>query len=201
MLDARAIETFDPTLIDAVMAESGRRRQHHVRRRDCSRARACAACRPTTRSSAATPPSMGRLPSRIEVERGATRRAPRLGHRRQAVQGPQPDRPGHPGQRHRTSRVLGVSEKKGSVFGNSQDEFVLIPLGAFQRLFGSRRSLEITVKPVQPGRSGPGDGRRARGAAREAPPAPARRRQLRHVHVGHADGLLEERSRRASSRS
>ena len=47
-------------------------------------------------------------------------------------------------------RVLGVSEKKGSVFGNSQDEFVLMPLGAFQRLFGSRRSLEITVKPAQP---------------------------------------------------
>ena len=46
--------------------------------------------------------------------------------------------------------VLGVSEKKGSVFGNSQDEFVLMPLGAFQRLFGSRRSLEITVKPAQP---------------------------------------------------
>ena len=27
----------------------------------------------------------------------------------------------------------------------------MIPLGAFQRLFGSRRSLEITVKPAQPG--------------------------------------------------
>ena len=50
-------------------------------------------------------------------------------------------------------RVVGVSEKKGSVFGNSQDEFVLIPLGAFQHLFGSRRSLEITVKPVDTGAS------------------------------------------------
>ncbi len=26
-------------------------------------------------------------------------------------------------------RVVGVSEKKGSVFGNSQDEFAIVPLG------------------------------------------------------------------------
>jgi len=31
-------------------------------------------------------------------------------------------------------RVVGVSEKKGSVFGNSQDNFAVIPLGAFQKL-------------------------------------------------------------------
>ena len=37
-------------------------------------------------------------------------------------------------------RVVGVNEKKGSLFGNSQDEFVLMPLGAFQKLFGSRRA-------------------------------------------------------------
>jgi putative ABC transport system permease protein len=52
--------------------------------------------------------------------------------------------------RHMHFRVVGVNEKKGSVFGNSQDEFVIIPLGAFQKLFGSRRSLEVTVKPVDP---------------------------------------------------
>jgi putative ABC transport system permease protein len=46
--------------------------------------------------------------------------------------------------------VVGVNEKKGSLFGNSQDDFVLIPLGAFQKMFGSRRSFEITVKPVDP---------------------------------------------------
>ena len=47
-------------------------------------------------------------------------------------------------------RVVGVNEKKGSVFGNSQDEFAIVPLGAFWKLFGSRRSLEVTVKPVDP---------------------------------------------------
>jgi putative ABC transport system permease protein len=37
------------------------------------------------------------------------------------------------------------------MFGNSQDEFAMIPLGAFYRLFGSRRTLELTVKSVDPG--------------------------------------------------
>ena len=47
-------------------------------------------------------------------------------------------------------RVVGVSEKKGSVFGNSQDEFVIIPLGLFQKMFGSRQSLQLLVKPATP---------------------------------------------------
>ncbi len=44
-------------------------------------------------------------------------------------------------------RVVGVSEKKGTALGQSQDSFALIPLGQFNMLFGSRRSLELTVKP------------------------------------------------------
>lgn len=47
-------------------------------------------------------------------------------------------------------RVIGVNEKKGSVFGQSQDEFAVIPLGAFQKIFGSRRSIQLNVKPVDP---------------------------------------------------
>jgi putative ABC transport system permease protein len=43
--------------------------------------------------------------------------------------------------------VVGISEKKGSILGRSQDEFALIPLGQFQMLFGSRRPLNVTVKP------------------------------------------------------
>ena len=45
-------------------------------------------------------------------------------------------------------RVVGVSEKKGSFFGDSQDNFAVIPLGAYQRLFGARQSLQLMVKPV-----------------------------------------------------
>jgi putative ABC transport system permease protein len=47
-------------------------------------------------------------------------------------------------------RVVGVVEKQGTFFGNSRDNFVVIPLGSFQKLFGARQSLELTVKPAAP---------------------------------------------------
>jgi putative ABC transport system permease protein len=48
-------------------------------------------------------------------------------------------------------RVVGVAKKKGSAFGNSQDNFAIIPLGSFQKLFGARmRSLQLLVKPKTP---------------------------------------------------
>ncbi len=48
-------------------------------------------------------------------------------------------------------RVVGVSEKKGSAFGQSQDEFAIIPLGQFQKMFGSRMwGLQLLVKPKTP---------------------------------------------------
>jgi putative ABC transport system permease protein len=48
-------------------------------------------------------------------------------------------------------RVVGVSAKKGAFFGNSLDEFVVIPLGQYQKLFGSRQSLALMVKPRDAG--------------------------------------------------
>src|SRR2546430_1936576 len=45
-------------------------------------------------------------------------------------------------------RVVGVSEKRGSFLGQTQDEFAVIPLAQFQMMFGSRRSLELMVKPL-----------------------------------------------------
>ena len=45
---------------------------------------------------------------------------------------------------------MGVSEKKGSVFGQSQDEFVVIPLGEFRKMFGARPGLQLLVKPKSP---------------------------------------------------
>lgn len=47
-------------------------------------------------------------------------------------------------------RVVGVSEKKGSIFGQSQDEFAVIPIGLFRKMFGSRMSLQVLVKPRSP---------------------------------------------------
>ena len=47
-------------------------------------------------------------------------------------------------------RVVGVSEKKGSIFVQSQDEFAIVPIGVFRKMFGSRMSLQILVKPRSP---------------------------------------------------
>ncbi len=44
-------------------------------------------------------------------------------------------------------RVVGVSPQRGSFLGQSQDDFVVIPLGQFQQIFGARRQLSMTVKP------------------------------------------------------
>jgi putative ABC transport system permease protein len=47
-------------------------------------------------------------------------------------------------------RVVGVSARKGGVFGASMDSFVVIPLGAHVKLFGARQSLSLMVKPSSP---------------------------------------------------
>src|SRR5829696_5488171 len=46
--------------------------------------------------------------------------------------------------------VVGVSKKKGAAFGQSLDEYVVIPLGQYQKLFGARQSLALMVKPRDP---------------------------------------------------
>ncbi len=47
-------------------------------------------------------------------------------------------------------QVAGVAAKKGTILGQSQDQFAVVPLPALQRVFGSRLSLRFTVRPVQP---------------------------------------------------
>jgi putative ABC transport system permease protein len=46
--------------------------------------------------------------------------------------------------------VVGVGAKKGTIFGQSQDEYAVIPLEAFQHMFGVRQSLQLTVRPTDP---------------------------------------------------
>ncbi len=50
----------------------------------------------------------------------------------------------------RQFRVVGVAPKKGVILGQSQDEFVVVPLDALQRVFGSRLGLQLTVRPTDP---------------------------------------------------
>ena len=42
--------------------------------------------------------------------------------------------------------VVGVAEKRGSFLGNNQDNFVIIPVTSFLKVFGTRRNLDIMVK-------------------------------------------------------
>jgi putative ABC transport system permease protein len=43
-------------------------------------------------------------------------------------------------------QIIGVGKKQGSVLGQSRDNWVLIPLQTFMRVYGSRQSLRIWVK-------------------------------------------------------
>src|SRR5690606_16268335 len=45
-------------------------------------------------------------------------------------------------------RLVGANETEGTMFGHSLDDCAVIPLGSFLKLFASRRSPELTVKPV-----------------------------------------------------
>jgi putative ABC transport system permease protein len=47
-------------------------------------------------------------------------------------------------------RVVGVSQRKGGMFGASMDGFAVIPLGSHMKLFGARQSLSLMVKPTSP---------------------------------------------------
>jgi len=44
--------------------------------------------------------------------------------------------------------IIGVFEKKGSVFGNSMDNLVVIPFFTFEKIYGSFRSISISVQAV-----------------------------------------------------
>ena len=147
-LDADAISGFSPA-ISAVMAETGARANvaFHDTLLDNTRVRGVSSEYEEFSGYAA---ERGRLLSRTEVERGRPvallgwDTADKLFKGRNAVDATIQINSMH-------FKVVGVSEKKGSMFGNSQDEFVLIPLRSFHRLFGSRRSLELTVKSTDPG--------------------------------------------------
>jgi putative ABC transport system permease protein len=43
--------------------------------------------------------------------------------------------------------IIGVQEKEGSSFGSSQDRYVWIPLQAFEKTWGSRRSVVLFAQP------------------------------------------------------
>jgi len=46
-------------------------------------------------------------------------------------------------------RVLGVLESQGAMFGQSQDNYAVIPLSTWQSYFGNRRSVNITIQAYE----------------------------------------------------
>jgi putative ABC transport system permease protein len=146
-LDMKAVEEFSP-VIRAVMAEAGSRANVVYKEEllENTRVRGVSA---TYDEFSGYATELGRLPSRMEIQRGRPvvllgwETADKLFKGRNPI-----DQVVQINGVH--FRVIGVSEKKGSVFGNSQDEFAVIPLTSFQHLFGARRSLELTVKPASP---------------------------------------------------
>jgi putative ABC transport system permease protein len=47
---------------------------------------------------------------------------------------------------NRPYRVVGVAERKGSVFGESQDNFAWVPITYFRKVYGTRRSVTIQAE-------------------------------------------------------
>jgi putative ABC transport system permease protein len=145
--DVKAVESFSDT-ITAVMAESGA--NANISYKDVllesTRIRGVSSGYEEFNSYSA---AIGRLPSRAEIDRGQPIVLLGWDTADKLFKGSDPlDKMIQIRGTH--FRVVGVSEKKGSVFGNSQDEFAMVPLSAYQHLFGSRRSLEVTVKPTSP---------------------------------------------------
>ena len=145
--DADAIRRFGRS-VGAVMAQSGR--SGEVRYRD--RVLENVSIRGVTRDYVEFPTftaERGRLVNRTEVARNrgvallGAETAERLFDqldpidRRVKIQGV-------------NFRVVGVSEPTLAMFGQSQDEFVVIPMGQFRKLFGARPSLTLRVRSETP---------------------------------------------------
>jgi len=49
--------------------------------------------------------------------------------------------------------IIGLAEKKGEIFGESLDNYINIPISTFNKLFGTRRSININVHTSSPEQS------------------------------------------------
>ena len=148
MDDAAAIEAFSDS-VSAVMAKVERRGRVTYRRRELERTQIEGVSEDYRRFSNYGV-ERGRLITSAEVRRRRPVAIVGWGVADRLFEGEDPlDKTIKVEARH--FRVIGVSEKKGAIFGRSQDEFVIIPLGAQQKIFGIRRSLSLMVKPDDPG--------------------------------------------------
>ncbi|MCC7415990.1 MAG: ABC transporter permease [Acidobacteria bacterium] len=144
--DLRAIDRFDSDAIGAVMADSTGRGRVTYRDRSIEDTR-IQGVSPDYANFSTFDAERGRLMSPIEVR--TARPVAVLGWQTaDRLFGSQADPLDRIVQIEGVHfRVVGVSAKRGAVLGASQDEFAIIPLAQHQMIFGSRRSMSISVKP------------------------------------------------------
>jgi putative ABC transport system permease protein len=144
--DAHAIEHYDDELIDAVMGEMGSAGQITYRDRSIDNTRIRGVTSQYINFSTFDA-ERGRLmtPSEVDTSRAVAVVGWQTADRLFGSDVDPLDKRIQIAGVH--FRIVGVSGKKGTVLGQSQDEFAIVPLGQFQRMFGSRRSLSLTVKP------------------------------------------------------
>ena len=91
----------------------------------------------------------GRHITETDMSQRAARLHDRLRHRRQTFSGSGSGRQGNPGGRA-NCLVIGVGEKRGSVLGQSRDNWVIIPLTRFQEFM----AVDDSISYVGEGRVG-----------------------------------------------
>ena len=145
--DADALRRFGPT-ISAVMAQASRNTEVSYGQHLLESVRVQGVTRDLAQFSLFDA-ERGRLPSPVEVDRNQP--VVLLGWETADRLFPDTDPLEKTVKISRVHfRVVGVSKRKGSSFGRSLDEFAVIPLGAYQKLFGARQSLALMVKPADP---------------------------------------------------
>ena len=81
-------------------------------------------------------------------------------------------------------KVIGVAEKKGVVFGESQDNFVWMPITTFQKFYGTAPLVQHPGRGAVDGRLRGGPGPGARGDARAPAPRPTSKPDDFNIETG-----------------
>ena len=80
--------------------------------------------------------------------------------------------------------VVGVAKALGSVFGQSQDNFVMIPIESYFKTYGARTGIRLVAKAIDQQHLMEARGRSARAAAFLPPSAARPGRQFQDLRVG-----------------
>jgi putative ABC transport system permease protein len=152
MDDARAIRRYDSALVAGVMADSGGRARITYRDKSIDNVRVQGVS-PEYVGFSSFDAERGRLMSPTEVEsaRPVTVVGWQIADRLFGNLDPLEKTIQIEGVHF---RIVGVSAKRGSLLGQPQDEFAIIALGQFRMIYGSQRSLSLSVRPRDVGQIG-----------------------------------------------